>query len=157
MLNNKWRKTVITVLISVILLGGASLVIIKKVDHLRIEHLKRQKAESIMESRKEVIHQAKAKQEIALWLVQHLEGPEPIRTIEIGQIEHAGIGGTGGSAVSVRINQKDKNIMNLDLLEDDTPSGGYSSSEANEFDSVKESNNKTLAGVEVKVWRLDDE
>ena len=65
--------------------------IIKGVDHLRIEKKKRQKAESIKESKKEVKEQAKARQKIALWVVQHYEGLEPIKTIEVGKIKSHGI------------------------------------------------------------------
>ena len=75
----KKYKLVMIVIISLFLIGGASMAIIKGVDHLRIEKKKRQKAESIKESKKEVKEQAKARQKIALWVVQHYEGPEPIK------------------------------------------------------------------------------
>ena len=84
-------KLVMIVIISLFLIGGASMAIIKGVEHLRIEKQKRQKAESIKESKKEVKEQAKARQKIALWVVQHYEGVEPIKTIEVGKIRTHGI------------------------------------------------------------------
>ena len=73
-------------ILSLFLIGRTSMAIIKGVEHLRIEKQKRQKAESIKESKKEVKEQAKPRQKIALWVVQHYEGTEPIKTIEIGKI-----------------------------------------------------------------------
>ena len=104
-------KLVMIVIISLFLIGGASMAIIKGVDHLRIEKKKRQKAESIKESKKEVKDQAKARQKIALWVVQHYEGPEPIKEIKVGKIKSYGILGSGGSAVSVMINNNERYII----------------------------------------------
>ena len=78
---------------------------------MRIEKQKRQKAESIKESKKEVKDQAEARQKIALWVVQHYEGAEPIKTIEVGKIKTHGILGAGGSSVSIVINSKKKNMI----------------------------------------------
>ncbi len=97
-------KLVMIVVISLFLIGGASIAIIKEVEHLRIERQNCQKAESIKESKKEVKEQAKARQKIALWVVQHYEGAEPIKTIEIGKIYTYGILGSGGRSTSVIIN-----------------------------------------------------
>ena len=54
-------KLVVVMIVSLFLIGGASMAIIKGVEHLRIERKKRQKAESIQESKKEVQEQAKAR------------------------------------------------------------------------------------------------
>ena len=83
MLKNKKIRVIVVVILSLFLIGRTSMAIIKGVEHLRIEKQKRQKAESIKESKKEVKEQAKARQKIALWVVQHYEGTEPIKTIEI--------------------------------------------------------------------------
>ncbi len=52
MLKNKKIRVIVVVILSLFLIGGASMAIIKGVDHLRIEKQKRQKAESIKESKK---------------------------------------------------------------------------------------------------------
>lgn len=104
----KKYKLVVIVILSLFLIGGASMVIIKGVEHLRIEKKKRQKAESIKESKKEVKEQAKARQKIALWVVQHYEGAEPIKMIGVGKIYTSGILGSGGKSVSVIINDEEK-------------------------------------------------
>ena len=95
-------KLVMIVVISLFLIGGASMAIIKEVEHLRIERQNCQKAASIKESKKEVKEQAKARQKIALWVVQHYEGTEPIKTIEIGKIYTYGILGSGGRSNALR-------------------------------------------------------
>ncbi|MCR1891174.1 hypothetical protein NSA16_08325 [Ligilactobacillus murinus] len=99
--------------------------IIKGVEHLRIEKQKRQKAESIKESKKEVKDQAKARQKIALWVVQHFEGAEPIKEIKVGKIKSYGILGSGGSAVSVMINNNERYIIDgISVREDGDVIGG---------------------------------
>ncbi len=121
-------KLVVIVILSLFLIGGASMAIIKGVEHLRIEKQKRQKAESIKESKKEVKDQAEARQKIALWVVQHYEGPEPIKKIEVGKIYTHGILGSGGRSVSVIINAKKQNIIEgIGVDENDNPTlpGSY--------------------------------
>lgn len=125
--------------------------IIKGVEHLRIERQKRQKAESLKESKKEVKEQADFRQKIALWTVQHFEGPEPIRVIEVGKLESYGILGSGGSAVSVRINEKEHNTLSLQLNTENKPTGGFGRNKQNEF-HLKENKNRDLNDVEVKYW-----
>ncbi len=146
-------KLVVIVILSLFLIGGASMAIIKGVEHLRIEKKKRQKAESIKESKKEVKEQAKARQKIALWVVQHFEGPEPIKTIEVGKIESYGILGSGGKAVSVRINQQNDNVFNVILGDENIPSGGVGGiSEKFEYTYVDRMDND-LENVSVLYWR----
>lgn len=125
--------------------------IIKGVEHLRIERQKRQKAESLKESKKEVKEQADFRQKIALWTVQHFEGPEPIRVIEVGKLESYGILGSGGSAVSVRINEKEHNTLSLQLNTENKPTGGFGRNKQNEF-HLKENKNRDLNDVEVRYW-----
>ena len=125
--------------------------IIKGVEHLRIERQKRQKAESLKESKKEVKEQADFRQKIALWTVQHFEGPEPIWVIEVGKLESYGILGSGGSAVSVRINEKEHNTLSLQLNTENKPTGGFGRNKQNEF-HLKENKNRDLNDVEVRYW-----
>ncbi len=145
-------KLVVIVILSLFLIGGASMAIIKGVEHLRIEKQKRQKAESIKESKKEVKDQAEARQKIALWVVQHFEGAEPIKLIEVGHIESLGIFGTGGESTSVRINGKNKNSMGLQLDSDSKLPIGFDKSKRFEYVYIQ-NNKKTLDGVEVSYWR----
>ena len=147
-------KLVMIVVISLFLIGGASIAIIKEVEHLRIERQNFQKAESIKESKKEVKEQAKARQKIALWVVQHYEGTEPIKTIEIGKIYTYGILGSGGRSTSVIINKKKQNaIEGIVVDEDNNPmrSGSYYAN--SEYKYVEEKmTDKNLEGVDVIYW-----
>ena len=128
--------------------------IIKEVEHLRIERQNCQKAESIQESKKEVKEQAKARQKIALWVVQHYEGAEPIKTIEVGKIYTYGILGSGGRSTSVIINKKKQNaIEGIVVDEDNNPmrSGSYYAN--SEYKYVEEKmTDKNLEGVDVIYW-----
>ena len=147
-------KLVMIVVISLFLISGASIAIIKEVEHLRIERQNCQKAESIKESKKEVKEQAKARQKIALWVVQHYEGTEPIKTIEIGKIYTYGILGSGGRSTSVIINKKKQNaIEGIVVDEDNNPmrSGSYYAN--SEYKYVEEKmTDKNLEGVDVIYW-----
>ncbi len=147
-------KLVMIVVISLFLIGGASIAIIKEVEHLRIERQNCQKAESIKESKKEVKEQAKARQKIALWVVQHYEGTEPIKTIEIGKIYTYGILGSGGRSTSVIINKKKQNAIDgIVVDEDNNPmrSGSYYAN--SEYKYVEEKmTDKNLEGVDVIYW-----
>ncbi|WP_326516320.1 hypothetical protein [Ligilactobacillus murinus] len=147
-------KLVMIVVISLFLIGGASIAIIKEVEHLRIERQNCQKAESIKESKKEVKEQAKARQKIALWVVQHYEGAEPIKTIEVGKIYTYGILGSGGRSTSVIINKKKQNaIEGIVVDEDNNPmrSGSYYAN--SEYKYVEEKmTDKNLEGVDVIYW-----
>ena len=143
-------KLVVIVILSLFLIGGASMVLIKEVEHLRIERQKRQKAESIKESKKEVKEQAEARQKIALWVVQHFEGPEPIKEIKVGKIRSYGILGSGGSAVSVMINNNEKYVIDgISVEKNGMPRGNavYSDDINYVFDSKK-----TLNGIVVSYW-----
>ena len=147
-------KLVMIVVISLFLIGGASIAIIKEVEHLRIERQNCQKAESIKESKKEVKEQAKARQKIALWVVQHYEGTEPIKTIEIGKIYTYGILGSGGRSTSVIINKKKQNaIEGIVVDEDNNPMRSVSYYANSEYKYVEEKmTDKNLEGVDVIYW-----
>ncbi|WP_304652235.1 hypothetical protein [uncultured Ligilactobacillus sp.] len=147
-------KLVVIVILSLFLIGGASMVLIKEVEHLRIERQKCQKAESIKESKKEV----KARQKIALWVVQHYEGPE-IKIIEIGKIKTHGILGSGGSSVSVVINSKKKNMIEgIGVDEQGDPiSAGFSFTDS-DYKYVEEKlSNKNLDGINILYWEEEND
>ena len=154
MLKNKKIRAVVVVILSLFLIGGASMAIIKGVEHLRIEKQKRQKAESIKESKKEVKNQAEARQKIALWVVQHYEGAEPIKTIEVGKIYTHGILGSGGRSVSVIINAKKQNIIEgIGVDENDNPTLPGSYFLNSEYKYVEEKMvDKNLEGIDVIYW-----
>ena len=147
-------KLVVIVILSLFLIGGASMAIIKEVEHLRIEKQERQKAESIKESEKEVKDQAEARQKIALWVVQHYEGKEAIKKIGVSKIYTNGIFGSAGKSVAVIINGEEKNIIDGIHLDDDyipkEPGARFENSD------YKYSNdplpNRDLNGVDVYHW-----
>ena len=88
-----------------------------------------------------------------MWVVQHFEGPEPIKTIEVGKIESYGILGSGGKAVSVRINQQDDNVFNVILDDENIPSGGVGGiSEKFKYTYVDRMDT-SLENVSVLYWR----
>ena len=153
MLKNKKIRVIVVVILSLFLIGRTSMAIIKGVEHLRNEKQKRQKAESIKESKKEVKEQAKARQKIALWVVQHYEGPEPIKTIGVGKIYTSGILGSGGKSVSVIINDEEKNIIDGILIGDDfNPSHPGAQVENSDYNYVEQTMHKNLDGIEIKYW-----
>ena len=145
MIFNKKKNVIVLVIVSlimVVLLGEDQLTIVKETELVRA--VLAQKFPSEAEKRRR----------IALWVVQHFEGPEPIKTIEVGKFESYGFLGTGGRGVSVRINKKEYNTMSLQLVKD-SPNGGFGIHKANEFHFEKQ-NDKNLKGVEVKLWRSDN-
>ena len=152
-------KLVMIVVISLFLIGGASIAIIKEVEHLRIERQNCQKAESIKESKKEVKEQAKARQKIALWVVQHYEGVEPIKTIEVGKIRTHGILGSGGSSVSIIINSKKKNMIEgIGVDQQGNPTSvGFSFTDS-DYKYVEEKlSNKNLDGINILYWEEEND
>lgn len=152
-------KLVVVMIVSLFLIGGASIAIIKEVEHLRIERQNCQKAESIQESKKEVKEQAKARQKIALWVVQHYEGAEPIKTIEVGKIRTHGILGSGGSSVSIIINSKKKNMIEgIGVDQQGNPTSvGFSFTDS-DYKYVEEKlSNKNLDGINILYWEEEND
>ncbi len=152
-------KLVVVMIVSLFLIGGASIAIIKEVEHLRIERQNCQKAESIQESKKEVKEQAKARQKIALWVVQHYEGAEPIKTIEVGKIRTHGILGSGGSSVSIIINSKKKNMIeSIGVDQQGNPTSvGFSFTDS-DYKYVEEKlSNKNLDGINILYWEEEND
>lgn len=129
--------------------------IIKGVEHLRFERQKRQKAELIKESKKEVRNQAKVRQKIALWVVQHYEGEEAIEKIGVSKIYTNGIFGSAGESVAVIINGKEKNIIDgIHLGDDHIPKEPGARFENSDYKySNKPLLNRDLNGVDVYYWR----
>lgn len=129
--------------------------IIKGVEHLRFERQKRQKAELIKESKKEVRNQDKVRQKIALWVVQHYEGEEAIEKIGVSKIYTNGIFGSAGESVAVIINGKEKNIIDgIHLGDDHIPKEPGARFENSDYKySNKPLLNRDLNGVDVYYWR----
>jgi len=148
-------KLVVVMIVSLFLIGGASMAIIKGVEHLRFERQKRQKAELIKESKKEVRNQAKVRQKIALWVVQHYAGEEAIEKIGVSKIYTNGIFGSAGKSVAVIINGEEKNIIDGIHLDDDyipkEPGARFENSDYKY--SNKPLLNRDLNGVDVYYWR----
>lgn len=154
MLKNKNVRVIVVVIFILFLVGGAGMAIIKEVEHLWIEKQKRQKAESIKESKKEVKDRAEARQKVALWVVQHYEGSVPIKTIGVGKIYTSGILGSGGKSVSVIINDEEKNIIDGILIGDDLkPSHPGAQVKNSDYNYVEQAMHKNLDGIEIKYWR----
>lgn len=128
-------------IVMIVLIGGNRMAIIKEVGQIR-ESLA-QKFPSEEEKRRR----------IALWVVQHFEGSEPIKIIEVGKIESYGFLGTGGKGVSVRINKKECNEVGLILNSDDIPKGGVGGiSQCFEYRYVDKLD-VNLDNVKVLYWR----
>ncbi|AWZ38395.1 hypothetical protein [Ligilactobacillus murinus] len=144
MIFNKKKNMIALVMVSliiVVLLGENQLTIVKETELVR--EVLAQKFPSETEKRRR----------IALWVVQHFEGPEPIKTIEVGKIESYGFLGTGGKGVSVRINKKEYNEVALVLSSDDIPSGGVGGISAQFEYKYVDKLNSDLDGIEVLYWR----
>ena len=122
---------------------------------MRFERQKRQKAELIKESKKEVRNQAKVRQKIALWVVQHYAGEEAIEKIGVSKIYTNGIFGSAGKSVAVIINGEEKNIIDGIHLDDDyipkEPGARFENSDYKY--SNKPLLNRDLNGVDVYYWR----
>ncbi|MCR1900662.1 hypothetical protein [Ligilactobacillus apodemi] len=82
---------------------------VKSVTYLQVERKKQKRVESL----KEASRQVKARQKIALWVVQHYDGQKTIKTIEVGKIYTYGILASGGRSVSVIINVMILGLNNL--------------------------------------------
>ena len=84
-----------------------------------------------------------------------MEGPEPIKEIKVGKVIRNGIGGTGGSSVSVKINNNERDSFNF-LVDGDTPgSDGYVYDSKTKYVVLKKKNKrKTLKEVKVEEWNM---
>ena len=102
------------------------------------------------------IQQQQQREKIALWVVQNVEGPEPIKEIKVGKVIRNGIGGTGGSSVSVKINNNERDSFNF-LVDGDIPeSDGYVYDSKTKYVVLKKKNKrKTLKGVKVEEWKYE--
>ena len=130
-------------IVMIVLIGGNRMAIIKEVGQIR-ESLA-QKFPSEEEKRRR----------IALWVVQHFEGPEPIRKVEVGEIYSYGILGTGGRSSSAIINGNSKNIIeSISVDKTGMPTGNvvYDLEMKYKFKD-KADKNKTLKNVEVRYWK----
>ena len=145
MLSKKKMRIMLAVIaiVMIVLIGGNRMAIIKEVGQIR-ESLA-QKFPSEEEKRRR----------IALWVVQHFEGPEPIRKVEVGEIYSYGILGTGGRSSSAIINGNSKNIIeSISVDKTGMPTGNvvYDLEMKYKFKD-KADKNKTLKNVEVRYWK----
>ncbi|QNQ80142.1 hypothetical protein [Lactobacillus sp. PV034] len=122
-----------------------------------IIEIKKTRAEQAKEKQiREKRQAAKDRVKIALWVVQHMDGPEPIEKLEIGNIVRNGIGGTGGSYVDVRINNSKNNEFSFeepigDVIPEDLEEQ-YSENPTFKYHD-KANKKKTLKGVKVEEWK----
>lgn len=130
-------------IVMIALIGGNRMAIIKEVGQIREAII--QKFPSEEEKRRR----------IALWVVQHFEGPKPIRKVEVGEIYSYGILGTGGRSSSAIINGNSKNIIeSISVDKTGMPTGNvvYDLEMKYKFKD-KADKNKTLKNVEVRYWK----
>lgn len=145
MLNKKKMRIMLAVIaiVMIALIGGNRMVIIKEVGQIR---------ESIAQK---FPSEEEKRRRIALWVVQHFEGPEPIRKVEVGEIYSYGILGTGGRSSSAIINGNSKNIIeSISVDKTGMPTGNvvYDLEMKYKFKD-KADKNKTLKNVEVRYWK----
>lgn len=145
MLSKKKMRIMLAVIaiVMIALIGGNRMAIIKEVGQIREAII--QKFPSEEEKRRR----------IALWIVQHFEGPEPIRKVEVGEIYSYGILGTGGRSSSAIINGNSKNIIeSISVDKTGMPTGNvvYDLEMKYKFKD-KADKNKTLKNVEVRYWK----
>ncbi len=130
-------------IVMIALIGGNRMAIIKEVGQIR---------ESIAQK---FPSEEEKRRRIALWVVQHFEGPEPIRKVEVGEIYSYGILGTGGRSSSAIINGNSKNIIeSISVDKTGMPTGNvvYDLEMKYKFKD-KADKNKTLKNVEVRYWK----
>lgn len=145
MLSKKKIRIMLAVIaiVMIALIGGNRMAIIKEVGQIREAII--QKFPSEEEKRRR----------IALWVVQHFEGPKPIRKVEVGEIYSYGILGTGGRSSSAIINGNSKNIIeSISVDKTGMPTGNvvYDLEMKYKFKD-KADKNKTLKNVEVRYWK----
>ncbi|WP_025087780.1 hypothetical protein [Ligilactobacillus apodemi] len=70
MWSNKKVRIVVIIALGISLFSGVSIVAVKSVTYLQVERKKQKRVESL----KEASRQVKARQKIALWVVQHYDG-----------------------------------------------------------------------------------
>ena len=146
MILNKKKNVIVLVIVSliiVVLLGENQLTIVKETELVREVLVQKFPSE------------AEKRRRIALWVVQHFEGPEPIRKVEVGEIYSYGILGTGGRSSSVVINGNSRNVIESISLDDTgIPTGNVVYNlEMNYRFKGKADKNKTLKNVEVRYWK----
>ena len=153
-MKKKIIKRILIILGIVIGVTGLTIVSVQTTNRV-IENRKAKKMEEAKEKKiKEEKEHKKEREKIALWVVQNIEGPEPIKTLKISEIRRNGIGGTGGSRVSVKINNKESNSIDL-IVDGDTPIQGGAVTDSNckyEF-TKKEIKSKTLKGIKIEEWK----
>ena len=101
------------------------------------------------------IQQQQEREKVALWVVQHFSGKEPIKNIKVGRIRTNGILGSAGKSTSLIINDKNVNrLEGVKLDEDGVPNGSYIWFDGFRYTyDEKKDSRETLKGVKVEEWK----
>ncbi|MCR1894185.1 hypothetical protein NR996_02000 [Lactobacillus rodentium] len=153
-MKKKIIKRILIILGIVIGVTGLTIVSVQTTNRV-IENRKAKKMEEAKKKKiKEEKEHKKEREKIALWVVQNIEGPEPIKSLEISEIRRNGIGGTGGSSVSVKINNNDNNSFDLSVDGEVPMKGGaFISSNCKYEFTKKEIKSRTLKGIKIEEWK----
>ena len=146
-MKNKITKRILIILGIVIGVIGLTTVSVQTRNEF-IENRKAKKREEAKENKKE-------RRKIALWVVQHFSGKEPIKSIKVGRINTHGILGSAGKSTSLIINDKKVNSLEgVDLDDNGIPNGSYFYDDDFEYTyHEKKISHVTLEGVKVGIWK----
>lgn len=154
-MKEKITKRILIILGIIIGVGGLTTISVQTTNKI-IENRKAKKMEEAKEKKiKEEKENKKERRKIALWVVQHFSGKEPIKNIKVGRINTNGIFGSEGKSTSLIINNKNVNrLEGIKLDEDGVPNGSFIW-----FDGFiytyheKKDSRVTLKGVKVEKWK----
>ena len=137
MKNKKHKKTIKHVFFG-LLIGGLTLIGIWQLLSFQVK-----------------IQQQQEREKVALWVVQHFSGKEPIKSIKVGRINTHGILGSAGKSTSLIINDKKVNrLEGVDLDDNGIPNGSYFYDDDFEYTyHEKKISHVTLKGVKVGIWK----
>ncbi|QNQ80155.1 hypothetical protein [Lactobacillus sp. PV034] len=154
-MKNKIIKRIIIILGILVGVAGLTMVSVQTTSRV-IENMKAKKMEKAKE--KKIREEKEADQErkkIALWVVQHFSGKEPIKNIKVGRVNTNGIFGSAGKSTSLIINNKNGNrLEGIKLDEDGVPNGSYIWFDGFRYTyHEKKDSRVTLKGVKVEKWK----
>ena len=151
----KITKRILIILGIIIGVTGLTIVSVQTTNRV-IENRKAKKMEEAKEKKiKEEQESKKEREKIALWVVQHFSGKEPIKSIKVGRINTHGILGSAGKSTSLIINDKKVNSLEgVDLDDKGIPNGSYFYDDDFEYTyHEKKISHVTLEGVKVGIWK----
>ena len=101
------------------------------------------------------MQQQQEREKVALWVVQHFSGKEPIKNIKVGKVYTHGILGSAGKSTSLIINDKNVNrLEGVGLDENGNVRGGFFYNGDLEYTyHDKKDTSATLKGVKVEEWK----